>query len=554
LLVLIKIKEDNKSYHRKKIMIRITQIKISIDEPVSKVKSLVLKKLRLQESDLLDYRIYKESIDARHRGEIDFIYTVDIKLKDEARILSKKIKNVSLAPELDYVNPVIGSKKMLHRPVVIGFGPAGMFAALLLAQNGYRPIVLERGQAVDERVKSIDKFWLEGKLNPKSNVQFGEGGAGTFSDGKLTSRVRDLRGRKVLEEFVQAGAPEDILYKAHPHVGTDLLRNIVKNIRKQIIELGGEVHFDAQVEEFLIEDEQLQAVKLADGNIIKTNQAILAIGHSARDTFSELYDKGVTITAKPFAVGVRIEHPQSLINKAQYKEFADHPRLGAAEYRLTYKASSGRGVYTFCMCPGGLVVPAASEEGGLVTNGMSEHARNQKNANSGLLVQVFPEDFPTDHPLAGVEFQKELEHKAFELGGSNYQAPAQLVGDFLDGKASKAMGTVEPSYALGVKPTNLESLFPDYVTQSMREAIVGLDKKMHGFALSDAVMTGVESRSSSPVRINRDEENYQSVSTKGIYPSGEGAGFAGGIVSAGIDGLKCAESMIAEFAKPLMED
>ena len=541
-------------------MIRITQIKISIDEPVSKVKSLVLKKLRLQESDLLDYRIYKESIDARHRGEIDFIYTVDIKLKDEARILSKKIKNVSLAPELDYVNPVIGSKKMLHRPVVIGFGPAGMFAALLLAQNGYRPIVLERGQAVDERVKSIDKFWLEGKLNPKSNVQFGEGGAGTFSDGKLTSRVRDLRGRKVLEEFVQAGAPEDILYKAHPHVGTDLLRDIVKNIRKQIIELGGEVHFDAQVEEFLIEDEELQAVKLADGNIIKTNQAILAIGHSARDTFSELYDKGVTITAKPFAVGVRIEHPQSLINKAQYKEFADHPRLGAAEYRLTYKASSGRGVYTFCMCPGGLVVPAASEEGGLVTNGMSEHARDQKNANSGLLVQVFPEDFPTDHPLAGVEFQKELEHKAFELGGSNYQAPAQLVGDFLDGKASKAMGTVEPSYALGVKPTNLESLFPGYITQSMREAIVGLDKKMHGFALSDAVMTGVESssivesRSSSPVRINRDEENYQSVSTKGIYPSGEGAGFAGGIVSAGIDGLKCAESMIAEFAKPLMED
>ena len=342
-------------------MIRITQIKISIDEPVSKVKSLVLKKLRLQEADLLDYRIYKESIDARHRGEIDFIYTVDIKLKDESKILSKKIKNVSLAPELDYVNPQLGTKKMVNRPVVIGFGPAGMFAALLLAQNGYRPIVLERGQAVDERVKSIDKFWLEGKLNPKSNVQFGEGGAGTFSDGKLTSRVRDLRGRKVLEEFVEAGAPEDILYKAHPHVGTDLLRDIVKNIRKQIIELGGEVYFDAQVEEFLIEDEQLQAVKLADGKIVKTNHAILAIGHSARDTFSELYDKGVTITAKPFAVGVRIEHPQSLINKAQYKEFADHPRLGAAEYRLTHKSSSGRGVYTFCMCPGGLVVPAASE-------------------------------------------------------------------------------------------------------------------------------------------------------------------------------------------------
>ncbi|MDR0300672.1 MAG: NAD(P)/FAD-dependent oxidoreductase [Streptococcaceae bacterium] len=531
-------------------MLRISQIKISIDEPIEKVKELVLKRLRISEKDLLDYRIYKESIDARRAGRIDFIYTVDVALKNEEKYLDKKYKQISLAPELTYKQPNIGQKKMLHRPVVIGFGPAGMFAALLLAQMGYRPIVLERGQAVDERVKAIDEFWTKGKLNPKSNVQFGEGGAGTFSDGKLTSRVRDLRSRKVLEEFVLAGAPEDILFKAHPHVGTDLLRGIVKNIRQQVIELGGEVRFESQVEEFVIENKQLQAIKLATGEEIKANHAILAIGHSARDTFSELFNKGVTLTAKPFAVGVRIEHPQELIDKAQYKEFAGHPRLGAAEYRLTFKASNGRGVYTFCMCPGGLVVPSASEEGRLVTNGMSEHARDKANANSGLLVQVFPEDFPSDSPLAGVEFQRQLESKAFELAGGNYQAPAQLVGDFLDGKASTELGEVKPSYSLGIKLTDLHELFPDWISTAMEEAIVGLDHKLKGFAKTDAVLTGVESRSSSPVRINRDDESLQSISTKGIYPSGEGAGFAGGIVSAAIDGLKCAESLISEFSRP----
>jgi len=531
-------------------MIRISQIRISIDDDLEKVKSLVLKKLHLQEKDLLDYRIYKESIDARHRGKIDFVYTVDVALKNEERILAKNINNVSQTPVLEYKNVEMGQKPMKFRPVVIGFGPAGMFSALLLAQMGYKPIVLERGQAVDERVKSIDDFWKKGKLNPNSNVQFGEGGAGTFSDGKLTSRVRDLRGRKVLEEFVAAGAPEDILYKAHPHVGTDLLRDVVKNIRKQIIELGGEVRFEAQVESFIIEENHLQGLELKNGETIQTNHAILAIGHSARDTFSQLYEAGVKITAKPFAVGVRIEHPQEVINKAQYKQFAEHKRLGAAEYRLTFKASNGRGVYTFCMCPGGLVVPAASEEGRLVTNGMSEHARDQKNANSGLLVQVFPEDFPRDHALAGVELQRQLEEKAFELGGKTYQAPAQLVGDFLKDQPSNHVGTVKPSYALGVKPTDLSQLFPDYINQALKEALVGLDKKLQGFAMEDAIMTGVESRSSSPVRIERAEDNLQSLSTKGLYPSGEGAGFAGGIVSAGIDGLKCAESLIAEFAQP----
>lgn len=531
-------------------MLRISQLKISIDEPVEKVKDLLLKKLKIQSSDLISYRIYKESIDARHRGEINFIYTVDAKVKNEAKLLKRKIKNVSLSPDLKYKDPQPGVKPMAHRPLVIGFGPAGMFSALLLAQMGYRPIVLERGQKVEERVKSIDDFWKKGKLNPDSNVQFGEGGAGTFSDGKLTSRVRDLRGRKVLEEFVKAGAPEDILYKAHPHVGTDLLRDIVKNIREQIIALGGDVLFDSQVASFIIEKNKLEGIILKDGRELLSNHAILAIGHSARDTFTELYAKGINMTAKPFAVGVRIEHPQSLINKSQYKEFAEHPRLGAAEYRLTHKASSGRGVYTFCMCPGGLVVPAASEEGRLVTNGMSEHARSEENANSGLLVQVFPEDFGKDHPLAGVEFQRQLEEKAFELGGKNYKAPAQLVGDFLQDKASTQVGSVTPSYALGVTPTNLSQLFPDYVTSSMKEALLGFDKKIQGFAMHDAIMTGVESRSSSPVRINRDEESFQSLSTQGIYPSGEGAGFAGGIVSAAIDGLKCAEQMIADFGRP----
>ncbi|MCL1948782.1 MAG: hypothetical protein FWF59_03520, partial [Turicibacter sp.] len=438
---------------------------------------------------------------------------------------------------------------MNHRPVVIGFGPAGMFASLLLAQKGYRPIVLERGEAVDERVKSIDDFWLNGNLHANSNVQFGEGGAGTFSDGKLTTRVKDLRGRKVLEEFVAAGAPEDILYMAHPHVGTDLLRGIVKNMREEIIRLGGDIRFNAQVKDFVIEDGKLVGVKVGS-ELIETNHAILAIGHSARDTFTKLHERAVDMTAKPFAVGVRIEHPQAIINQAQFKEFATHPALGAAEYRLTHKAANGRGVYTFCMCPGGLVVPSSSEKGRLVTNGMSEHARDQENANSGLLVTVGPADFGSDHPLAGVEFQRRLEEKAFGMGGSNYVAPAQLVGDFLKGQASKKIGSVKPSYALGVKMTNFNRLFEPELIEAMKEALKAFNNKLRGFSMDDAIMTGVESRSSSPVRIERSSETFQSPTAAGLYPSGEGAGFAGGIVSAGIDGLKCAQAIIEEFAPP----
>lgn len=531
-------------------MIRVSQIKLNIDENQTKIKPLLLKKLRINEEELIDFRIYKESIDAR-KGQIHFIYTVDCTIKNENKILAKKPKNIMPSPDVSYKNPIIGQKEMHHRPVVIGFGPAGMFAALLLAQMGYKPIVLERGQKVEDRVKAIDEFWTKGKLNPQSNVQFGEGGAGTFSDGKLTSRVRDLRGRKVLEEFVHSGAPEDILYKAHPHVGTDLLRGIVKDIRERIIDLGGEIRFESQVTDFEINDGQLQSISLNDGQTITTRHAVLAIGHSARDTFSQIFEKGIDISAKPFAVGVRIEHPQDVIDKAQYKGFAGHSRLEAAEYRLTYRAENGRGVYTFCMCPGGTVVPASSEEGRLVTNGMSEHARDLENANSGLLVQVFPEDFPDGHALAGVEFQRELEEKAFKLGGNTYQAPAQLVGDFLRKQASIKLGKVKPTYALGVVPTDLHQLFPEFISQPMAESLLSFDNKIKEFAMNDAVMTGVETRSSSPVRINRDEENFQSLNTKGLYPSGEGAGFAGGIVSAAIDGLKCAEKIIEEYGLPL---
>ncbi|MDR1606121.1 MAG: NAD(P)/FAD-dependent oxidoreductase [Streptococcaceae bacterium] len=531
-------------------MLRLTQIKLSIHDDLSAIQQQVLKRLRIQPSDLLELRIYKESIDARKAGDIYFIYTVDVGVKDETKFLTGKIKHLAPTPDLAYQAPKLkhGTQPLTHRPVVIGFGPAGMYAALLLAQQGYRPLVLERGEAVDDRVRSIEAFWQQGQLNPNSNVQFGEGGAGTFSDGKLTSRGKDLRGRQVLAELVKAGAPEEILYQAHPHVGTDLLRDIVKRIRQEIIALGGEVRFQAQVKQFKSVSGRLQAVVLTSGELIETEQAILAIGHSARDTFSELDAAGVEMTAKPFAVGVRIEHPQTVIDQAQYKTFAGHARLGAAEYRLTYKASNGRGVYTFCMCPGGLVVPSSSEAGHLVTNGMSEHARDQKNANSGLLVQVFPEDFGSAGALAGIDFQRALEQKAFALGGGTYQAPAQLVGDFLKGQPSTAMGSVTPSYALGVVPTDLTRLFPDYITAALKEALIGLDHKLHGFAMADAVLTAVESRSSSPLRINRDQTSLQSVSVKGLYPSGEGAGFAGGIVSAAIDGLKCAESLISAFA------
>jgi len=526
-------------------MIRISQLKIGIDESVDLLSDLIAKKLKIASSEILDYRIFKESVDAR-RGSVTFVYTVDVTINNEASVLGRGLSNVTQTPDLAYKMPTSVGQAPIEPPVVIGFGPAGMYAALLLAQCGYHPIVLERGEAVDERAVTVDNFWRNGELNPESNVQFGEGGAGTFSDGKLTTRVKDLRGRKVLEELVAAGAPPEILYQAHPHVGTDLLRNVVKNIREKIIQLGGTVRFNTKVEDFELTDGQITAV-VTQKEIIKTKNVILAIGHSARDTFTKLYEHKIEMVAKPFAVGARIEHPQKLINQAQYKEFADHPKLGAAEYRLTHQASNGRGVYTFCMCPGGYVVPSSSEPNTVVTNGMSEHARSEPNANSAVLVQVTLDDFASDHPLAGVEFQRDLESRAFVMGGSDYKAPAQRVGDFLTGQPSESVGTVEPSFFNGVKMTNLHDLFSKSICDALVEGISAFGKKMTGFDMDDAILTAVETRSSSPIRINRDSETLQSTTVAGLYPAGEGAGYAGGIVSSAIDGLKCAEALIESY-------
>lgn len=529
-------------------MIRISQLKIGIEESKEKLPNLIAKKLKISETDILDYRIFKESIDAR-RSTITFVYTVDVTLENENNILNKKIPNVTTTPDLNYKLPPKLDTPQINRPVVIGFGPAGMYAALLLAQCGYNPIILERGETVEKRAYAIEKFWQNGILNPESNVQFGEGGAGTFSDGKLTTRVKDLRGRKVLEEFVNAGAPEEILYAAHPHVGTDLLRNVVVNIRKKIIDLGGEIHFNTRVDDFIITDGQINGVVTNKNQTINSNHVILAIGHSARDTFEKIYEHHIDIVAKPFAIGVRIEHPQKLIDKAQYKKFAGNPKLGAAEYRLTHQASNGRAVYTFCMCPGGYVVASSSEPNMVVTNGMSEHARAEQNANSAVLVQIQLEDFESDHPLAGIHFQRKLESKAFIMGGSNYKAPAQRVADFLANRSKSVVGTVTPTYSVGINLVNLHDLFPKSFCDALSEGLQAFDKLLTGFAMDDAILTAIESRSSSPVRITRDAQSLQSTNLKGLYPAGEGAGFSGGIVSSAIDGLKCAEMLMTKFDK-----
>ncbi|GAB6157219.1 oxidoreductase [Desulfotomaculum varum] len=533
-------------------MIRVSGIKLTLDQDETEIYKSLLNKLKIKERELIKYNIFKRSVDARKKDKIFFVYTVDAEVAGENKVLSRLAgdKDVSRTPNLKYEYVKPGTLPLQNRPVIIGTGPAGLFAGLILASMGYRPLLLERGADVDRRTEAVKTFWSGGKLDTECNVQFGEGGAGTFSDGKLTTLIRDLRCRKVLEEMVAAGAPPEIMYSHKPHVGTDILRVVVKNIRQRIISLGGEVRFQAKVTDLLVQQGVVTGVVVNGREVIDTEAVILAIGHSARDTFAMLYNKGVKISPKAFSIGVRIEHPQELIDRAQYKQFARHPRLGPAEYKLAYHSSNGRSAYTFCMCPGGLVVAAASEEGGVVTNGMSEHARNAPNANSALLVGVTPEDFGSDHPLAGVEFQRHWERQAFVLAGSNYNAPAQLVGDFLHDRPSRTIGQVAPSYRKAVTLAELKHCLPHYVVETLKEAIVEFDKKLKGFALPDAVLTGVETRSSSPVRIERNEQRQSNIA--GLYPAGEGAGYAGGIVSAAVDGIRVAEAVAAKY-KPLGE-
>lgn len=528
--------------------IRVNNLVLRIDEDKEELHKKVAKKLRISKNNINKFKILKESIDARKTNNIKFTYSVEIECENEVKVIANaNDKDAKLVKENigDIILP--GSKKMNSRPVVVGMGPCGMFAALFLARNGYNPIVIERGEKVEERTKSVESFWETGKLNLESNVQFGEGGAGTFSDGKLTTRIKDKRCDFVLKEFVAAGARKEITYMGKPHIGTDSLKGIVKNIREDIIKLGGEIKFNSKLEDLKIKDNKLVGI-VVNGEEIPCESLILALGHSARDTYEMLFKREVLMTPKPFAIGVRIEHPQKFINENQYGEFASHPKLGAADYRLSYTSKkTNRGVYSFCMCPGGDIVGAASEEGMLVTNGMSNYKRDKINSNSAIVVTVGEEDFIGDTPLKGMEFQRHYEKLAYELGGGNYTAPVQLVGDFLKDKVSTKLGTIKPTYKPGYKFADLRECLPSGVVDTLKEGLLKFDQRIHGFAYKDAVMTGIETRTSAPVKIERNE-NLESISVKGLYPSGEGSGFAGGIISAAVDGLKVAENIIKEYA------
>ena len=529
-------------------MLRLTELKLALDHPPEALRAAILKRLELAEDDLLGFSIFKRSYDARKKHALLLVYAIDVEVKNEAGLLKKFRSDRHVAPTPDMAYHFVGHapEHLAERPIVVGFGPCGIFAALLLAQMGFRPIVLERGKAVRERTQDTWGLWRKKVLNPESNVQFGEGGAGTFSDGKLYSQIKDPKhlGRKVLIEFVKAGAPEEILYVSKPHIGTFRLVGMVETMRHEIEALGGEIRFQQRVTDLLIEDgpngKNIRGVILASGETLASNHVILALGHSARDTFEMLHARGVYMEAKPFSIGFRIEHPQSLIDKARLGPNAGNPLLGAADYKLVHHAKNGRSVYSFCMCPGGTVVAATSESGRVVTNGMSQYSRNERNANAGIVVGITPEDYPGG-PLAGIELQRKLESRAFELGGGGYEAPGQLVGDFLAGKPSIRLGVVEPAYKPGVHLTDLASALPDYAIEAIREALPAFDQQIKGFAMKDAVLTGVETRTSSPLRITRGDD-FQSLNVKGLYPAGEGAGYAGGILSAGVDGIKVAEA------------
>ncbi len=551
-------------------MLRLTDLKLPLDHSEAALTAAILKRLDIEAAALTGHTVAKRSHDARKRGAIMLIYALDIDTTQEAELLRRFVDDphIQPTPDTSYHFVAKAPTPAPRRPLVIGFGPCGLFAGLILAQMGFRPIILDRGKEVRERTKDTWDLWRKRNLHPESNVQFGEGGAGTFSDGKLYSQIRDPQhhGRKVLTEFVKAGAPEEILYVSKPHIGTFRLVTMVEHMRATIESLGGEIRFSSRVDELLLEQgldgqKQIRGVTLASGEQIHTDHVVLAVGHSARDTFEMLHASGVYLEAKPFSIGFRIEHPQSVIDRARFGAQVGHPLLGAADYKLVHHckgahAGHGRSVYSFCMCPGGTVVAAASEPGRVVTNGMSQYSRNERNANAAVVVGIEPADFaPYDDrlengqpsPLAGIALQRALESHAFTLGGENYSAPAQLVGDFLAGRASHAFGDVQPSYQPGVTLGNLDSLLPGYAIAAIREALPAFERQIRGYAMHDAILTGVETRTSSPVRIKRDDR-LQSLNTRGLYPAGEGAGYAGGILSAAVDGIKVAEAVALSMA------
>ena len=529
-------------------MLRLNEIKLPLDHSPAELRAAIINRLGIAENALRDFSIYRRAVDARKRSAIHLIYTLDVAVVDESVLLvpdknNNKNKCLSISPDTSYRLVTHASTGVMQRPVVIGTGPCGLFAGLLLAQMGLRPLILERGKIVRERTQDTWGLWRKSVLNAESNVQFGEGGAGTFSDGKLYSQIKDPRylGRKVLTEFVKAGAPEEIMYVSKPHIGTFRLVGVVEAMRKTIESLGGEFRFQSRVTDVVIDNGQVRGVALASGESIATNHVVLAVGHSARDTFQMLHTRGVYMEAKPFSIGFRIEHPQSLIDRARYGNFAGHKLLGAADYKLVHHCKNGRSVYSFCMCPGGTVVAATSEPGRVVTNGMSQYSRNERNANAGIVVGITPADYPGG-VLAGIDFQRHWESRAFALGGENYCAPVQRVGDFLARRASTTLGRVIPSYTPGVKLTDLTSCIPDYAAEAIREALPAFDRQIRGFAMDDALLTGVETRTSSPLRIKRNA-TFESMNMRGLYPAGEGAGYAGGILSAAVDGIEVAEAV-----------